>query len=95
LIWNVRIVINANSKKLFNKGYFYQKCEFIVVKRKHQIEKKLLGWNNNFRRRLSHGNKSREEFYFSMMDIKQKSIKGLIKKLQNLTRKKSQTLPSV
>ena len=68
-----------------DKGWVYQKCEFLINKQKHQIDKKSLGQDLNFSTKLSYANKNIKKKDYSMVIITTYiSTKDMINKLQSL-----------
>ena len=52
----------------FDKGYYFQNCEYIINKQKYQIDKEVLRQKLYFSTRLPYANKKIREIYSSMVN---------------------------
>ena len=68
----------------FDKGYYCRNCEYIINKKKHQIDKKVLRQSHDFSSRLNYANKKIIEIYINMVNTKYNSTEDMINKLQTL-----------
>ena len=68
----------------FDKGYYCKNCEFIINKRKHQIDKKVLRQERDFSTRLNYANKKIREIWMNMVNTTYNSTEDMINKLHEL-----------
>ena len=68
----------------FGKGYYCKKCEYIINKQKHQIDKNVLRQDREFSTRLNSANKKIREIWMNMVNTTYNSTEYMIKKLQEL-----------
>ena len=66
----------------FNKGFYCKNCEYIIDKKKHQIDKKVRRQDRYFSTRLPYAKKRIREIYISMANIN--TTDNMINKLQQL-----------
>ena len=66
------------------KVFFCRKCENIINKQKHQIDKKVRRQDHNFSTRLPYANKKIKEIYSSIVNTKYNSTEDVIDQLQQL-----------
>ena len=51
----------------FDKSYFFQNCEYIIIKQKHQIDQKVRRQDHYFSTRLPYANEKIKKVYYSMV----------------------------
>ena len=68
----------------FDKGYYCTKCEYIINKQKHQIDKNVLRQSHDFSTRLNYANKKIREIWMNMVNTNYNSTEDMIDKLQSL-----------
>ena len=68
----------------FDKGYYCKNCEYIINKKKHQIDRKVLRQEKDFSSRLNYANKKIREIWMNMVNTKYNSTDDMINKLQQL-----------
>ena len=68
----------------FDEAFDCNICEFIIVHQKHQIDKKVLGRDENFSTRLLHANIMIKEIFDSLVNIKFNTKKIGLLLFQNL-----------
>ena len=68
----------------FDKSYYCEKCEYIINKQKHQIDKKNLRQDQYFSTRSTYANKKITQKSYSMANTTFNSTEDMIKKLQSL-----------
>ena len=66
----------------FDKGFFCKNCEYIINKKKHQIDKKVLRQAHDFSTRINYANKKIGEIWMNMVNTNYNSTKDMINKLQ-------------
>ena len=74
----------GNNWLEFDKGYYCKNCEYIINKRKHQIDKKIRRQDHYFSTRLYYSNKKIREIWINMVNTTYNSTEDMINKLQNL-----------
>ena len=67
-----------------DKGYYCKNCEYIINKRKHQVDKKILRQERDFSTNLNYANKKIREFWMNMVNPTYNSTEDMIIKLQEL-----------
>ena len=73
-----------NNYLKFDKGYYCKNCEYIINKKKHQIDKQVLRRGRDFATRLNYANKKIREIYINMVNTTYKTTEDMINKLQSL-----------
>ena len=68
----------------FDKGYYCRNCEYIINKKKHQIDKNVRRQDRDFSSRLNYANKKIREIYIHMVNTTYSSTEDMIIKLQQL-----------
>ena len=68
----------------FDKGYFCKKCEYIIDKQRHQINKNVRKQGRDFSTRLNYANTKITEIYINMVITTYNSTEDMINKLQSL-----------
>ena len=68
----------------FDKGNYCKKCEYIINKQRHQIDKKVLRRDRDFSTRLNYANKKIRGIWMNMVNTKYNSTQDMINKLQQL-----------
>ena len=71
----------------FDKCCYCKKCEYIINKQKHQIDKNVLRQERDFSTRLNYANKKIREVWMNLVNNKDNSTEDVINKLQDLKRK--------
>ena len=79
-----RPTCKQNNWLQFDKGYYCKKCEFIINKQKHQIDKKVFRQDRDFSTRLNYANKKIREICMNMVNTTYNSTEDVIDKLQQL-----------
>ena len=64
----------------FDKGYYCKKCEFIINKEKHHIDKNILRQDRDFSTRLNYAKKKIRELFISMVNTNYNSTQDKIDK---------------
>ena len=64
----------------FDEGYYCKNCEYLINKRKHQIDKKVLRQDHVFSTRFNYANKKIREIWMNMVNTTYNSTEDLIKK---------------
>ena len=67
----------------FDKGYYCKKCENIINKQKHQIDKKVRRQHHYFSTRLPYANKKMRKIWMNMVNTTYDSTEVMINKLQS------------
>ena len=68
----------------FDKGSYCKKCDYIINKKKHEIDEKVLRQDHNFSTRLNYANKKIREIWMNMVNTKYVSTVDMINNLQQL-----------
>ena len=68
----------------FDKSYYCKNCEYIINKKRHQIDKNVLRQDHNFSTRLNYADKKIREISFNMVKTTYNSTEDMINKLQQL-----------
>ena len=68
----------------FDKGFYCTNCEYIINKRKHEIDKKVGRQDRDFSTRLDYANKKVREIYINMVNTNYHTTQEMIEKLQQL-----------
>ena len=71
----------------FDKSYYCTNCEFIINKKKHQIDKKIRRQDRDFSSRLNYANKKIREIFINMVNTNYNTTQEMIDKLQSLKEK--------
>ena len=67
----------------FDKGFYCKKCEYVIDKQKHQINKNVRRQDRDFSTTLNYANKKIREIYINMVNTIYKSTEVMINKLQS------------
>ena len=68
----------------FNKCYYCQNCEYIIIKHKHQIDMKVLRQDHYFSNRLPYADKKIRDIWMNMVNTNYNTTEDMINKLQQL-----------
>ena len=73
-----------NNRIEFDRGCHCQNCEFIIHKQKRRKDEKVLRQDKNFSTRLPYANEKIMEIYYSIVNIKSKTIEEMGDKIHIL-----------
>ena len=68
----------------FDKGFYCRKCEYIINKQEHQIDKKVRRQHHNFSTRLPYANEKSREIWMNMIITTYNTTEDMINNLQSL-----------
>ena len=73
-----------NSWLEIYKGYYCRNCEYIINKKKHQIDEKFFRQDRDFSTRLPYANRKIRKIWMNMVNSTYISTEDMINKLQEL-----------